>query len=255
MHRSCPSSTHPTVCGSASSTARRRSGLRMAAGMDHIVEGPEGTVTMAESAPDLGRLTVSTELQPGETLRIVKFLSYGWSSQRSLPSLRDQVDLALASAKRTGWKGLVQSQREYLDDMWARADIEVEGAPALQQAVRFALFHVVQAARAGGAPRDSGQGPDRKRLQRPHVLGHGDVHVAGADVRRARRSPRCPLLAALHDGPGGGSCQAARTRGRHLPLAHDPWPGMLGVLAGRHRGVPRQRRHRRCGPPLCGRDR
>jgi alpha,alpha-trehalose phosphorylase len=37
----------------------RRSGLRMAAGMDHIVEGPEGTVTMAESAPDLGRLTVS----------------------------------------------------------------------------------------------------------------------------------------------------------------------------------------------------
>ena len=124
----------------------KRSGLRMAAGMDHIVEGPEGTVTVAESAPDLGRLTVSTELKPGETLRIVKFLSYGWSSQRTLPALRDQVDLALASAKRTGWKGLVDSQREYLDDMWERADIELEGGPALQQAVRFALFHVVQAA-------------------------------------------------------------------------------------------------------------
>ena len=124
----------------------KKSGLRMAAGMDHIVEGPEGTVTVAESGPDLGRLTVSTELKPGQTLRIVKFLSYGWSSQRSLPALRDQVDLALASAKRTGWKGLVDSQREYLDDMWERADIELEGAPALQQAVRFALFHVVQAA-------------------------------------------------------------------------------------------------------------
>jgi alpha,alpha-trehalose phosphorylase len=122
------------------------SGLRMAAGMDHTVEGPEGTVTLAESGPDLGRLTVSTELKEGETLRIVKFLSYGWSSQRSLPALRDQVDLALASAKRTGWKGLVDSQREFLDDMWERADIELEGAPALQQAVRFALFHVVQAA-------------------------------------------------------------------------------------------------------------
>ena len=124
----------------------KRSGLRMAAGMDHIVGGPEGTVTMAESGPDLGRLTVSTELKEGETLRIVKFLAYGWSSQRSLPALRDQVDLALASAKRTGWKGLVDSQRDYLDDMWERADIELEGAPALQQAVRFALFHVVQAA-------------------------------------------------------------------------------------------------------------
>ena len=71
----------------------RASGLRVAAGMDHVVEGPEGTVTAAESQPDLGRLTVSTELQPGEKLRIVKFLGYGWSSQRSLPSLRDQVHL------------------------------------------------------------------------------------------------------------------------------------------------------------------
>ena len=124
----------------------RVSGLRMAAGMDHIIEGPEGTVTAAESQPDLGRLTVSTELQPGEKLRIVKFLGYGWSSQRSLPSLRDQVHLALAAARRSGWDGLLGSQREYLADFWERADIQLDGDAALQQAVRFALFHVVQAA-------------------------------------------------------------------------------------------------------------
>ena len=124
----------------------RVSGLRMAAGMDHIIEGPEGTVTAAESQPDLGRLTVSTELQPGEKLRIVKFLAYGWSSQRSLPSLRDQVHLALAAARRSGWDGLLKSQREYLADFWERADIQLDGDAALQQAVRFALFHVIQAA-------------------------------------------------------------------------------------------------------------
>jgi alpha,alpha-trehalose phosphorylase len=123
----------------------RQSNLRMAAGMDHVVEGPEGTVTSTESGPDLGRVTVSTELQPGEKLRIVKFLAYGWSSQRSLPSLRDQVHLALAAARRTGWDGLLQSQRDYLADIWERADIQLEGDAALQQAVRFALFHVVQA--------------------------------------------------------------------------------------------------------------
>jgi alpha,alpha-trehalose phosphorylase len=124
----------------------RASGLRMAAAMDHVVEGPEGTVTSTESGPDLGRLTVSTELRPGEKLRIVKFLAYGWSSQRSLPSLRDQVHLALAAARRTGWAGLLKSQHEYLADVWDRADLQLDGDLALQQAVRFALFHVVQAA-------------------------------------------------------------------------------------------------------------
>jgi alpha,alpha-trehalose phosphorylase len=124
----------------------RASGLLMAAGMDHIVEGPEGTFTAAESEPDLGRLTVSTELEPGQRLRVVKFLAYGWSSQRSLPSLRDQVDLALAAARRTGWDGLWRAQRDYLDDVWQRADVRLDGDPALQQAVRFAIFQVVQAA-------------------------------------------------------------------------------------------------------------
>jgi len=124
----------------------RASRLLMAAGMDHVIEGPEGTVTTAESEPDLGRLTVSTELEQGQRLRIVKFLAYGWSSQRSLPSLRDQVDLALAAARRTGWDGLCRAQRGYLDDVWQRADVQIEGDPALQQAVRFAIFQVMQAA-------------------------------------------------------------------------------------------------------------
>jgi alpha,alpha-trehalose phosphorylase len=124
----------------------RASGLLMAAGMDHVVEGPEGTVTATESEPDLARLTVSTELKGGQRLRIVKFLAYGWSSQRSLPSLRDHVDLALAAARRTGWDGLLRAQRGYLDDVWQRADVRLDGDPALQQAVRFAVFQVIQAA-------------------------------------------------------------------------------------------------------------
>jgi alpha,alpha-trehalose phosphorylase len=123
----------------------RLSGLRMAAALDHVIDGPEGTVAGAESEGDLARVTFSTELAPGQTLKVVKLLAYGWSSGRSMPALRDQVDAALAAAKRTGWDGLVAAQRAYLDDVWERADVEVEGDPQLQQAVRFALFQVVQA--------------------------------------------------------------------------------------------------------------
>lgn len=124
----------------------RRSGLRMAAGLDHVVEGPVGTVSGAECEPDLARVAISTELTPGQSLKVVKLLAYGWSSRRSMPALRDQVDAALSAAKRTGWDGLLAEQREYLDAVWERADVEVEGDPQLQQAVRYALFQVVQSA-------------------------------------------------------------------------------------------------------------
>ncbi|MCC6179182.1 MAG: glycoside hydrolase family 65 protein [Chloroflexi bacterium] len=124
----------------------RTSSLRMAAGLEHVVDGPDGTVTDSESQPDLARVNISTELAPGQTLKVVKLLSYGWSSRRSMPALCDQVDAALSAARRTGWDGLVTEQRKYLDEVWERAGMDLEGDPALEQAVRFAQFQVLQAA-------------------------------------------------------------------------------------------------------------
>jgi alpha,alpha-trehalose phosphorylase len=121
------------------------SGLRMAAGMDHVIDGPSGTTASASAEEDLGRVLVATELEPGQRLRLVKLLAYGWSSQRSMPSVRDQVEAALASALRSGWEGLAKGQREYLNQFWERADVELEGDLDLQQGVRFALFHTLQA--------------------------------------------------------------------------------------------------------------
>jgi alpha,alpha-trehalose phosphorylase len=123
----------------------KQSGLRMAAAMDHLVDGPGDVETTSESFPDLGRLLVTTTLEPGQRLRMVKLLAYGWSSQRSVDAVRDQVSAALAEARHSGWDGLVRSQREYLDNFWQTADVELEGDLELQQAVRFGLFHVLQA--------------------------------------------------------------------------------------------------------------
>src|SRR5215471_12259212 len=131
----------------------RVSNLRIGAAMDHSIEGPSQMSVASESAPDVARVTVTTRLQPGERLRIVKFIAYGWSSVRSRPAIHDQVRAALSAARLTGWDGLLAEQRAYLDDFWARADIELEGDAEIQQAVRFALFHVLQAgARAERRP-------------------------------------------------------------------------------------------------------
>ncbi|BBZ06588.1 glycosyl hydrolase [Mycolicibacterium doricum] len=123
----------------------RGSALMMAAGMDHEVEVPGRVEISTDAREDLAGTTVICGLRPGQRLRIVKYLAYGWSSLRSRPALRDQAAAALTGARYSGWQGLLDAQRAYLDEFWDCADVEVEGDPDLQQAVRFGLFHVLQA--------------------------------------------------------------------------------------------------------------
>ncbi len=123
----------------------RRSGLRVAVAADHEIDAPGETTTSSESNPDVARLTVTAVLEPGQRLRVRKTVAHGWSGARSRPAMSDQVEAALAAAGHSGWDGLVAEQRDYIDDFWARADVEVHGDEEIQQAVRFALFHVLQA--------------------------------------------------------------------------------------------------------------
>ncbi|TDW92681.1 glycoside hydrolase family 65 protein [Kribbella sp. VKM Ac-2566] len=122
-----------------------RSQQLMAAAMSHEVETSARYAMDQDVREDWARTTVICQLQPGESLRVVKYLAYGWSSLRSETAIRDQVAAALASARFSGWDGLTKQQAEFLDDFWDGADVEVQGHPELQQAVRFALFHVLQA--------------------------------------------------------------------------------------------------------------
>jgi alpha,alpha-trehalose phosphorylase len=144
----------------------RRSGLRVGCAMDHVVEGPS-VQRYCESYPDLARVTVTAELQPGQRLRLVKFVAYGWSEERSLPGMRAQVAAALTAARASGWDGMLAEQRRYLDDFWDRADVELDGDAEIQQAVRFALFHVLQA-----GVRAEGRAIPGKGLTGPGYDGH-----------------------------------------------------------------------------------
>ncbi|MGH9211054.1 MAG: glycoside hydrolase family 65 protein [Acidimicrobiales bacterium] len=125
----------------------RQSGLRVAAGMRHVVDCDSVDVDREiTSGPDVCRLTLAMRLQPGQKLTLVKFVAYGWSSRRTRPALHDQVVAALAAAHLTGWDGLLAEQRAYLDEFWAGADVDLDGDPEVQQAVRFGLFHILQSA-------------------------------------------------------------------------------------------------------------
>ncbi len=182
----------------------KRSGLRVAAAMAHLLDGPDGTTCTIQAFPDLARLTVTADLAPGQGLTLTKVIAYGWSGERSAAALRDQVAAATASARHTGYQGLLDEQREYMDRHWERADIELEGDPELQQALRFGLWHALQ----GGA-RGERRAIPAKGLTGPGYDGHTfwdtEMYVL-------------PVL--TYTAPQGAA-DALRWRHLTLPLARD----------------------------------
>ena len=203
------------------------------------------------------RVSVTATLEPGQRLRLVKFAGL-WLVEPALDRRR------CATRSRRRWPrpatpagtGCSREQRAYLDDFWERADVEIEGDAELQQAVRFALFHVLQA----GARAEQRAIP-AKGLTGPGYDGHTFwdtetfvLPVLTYTVPARRRATRCAGVT-RHSDLARERARAARSARRRVPVAHDPRRGVLGLLAGRNRGVPHQRRHRRRRDPLLRRHR
>ena len=211
--------------------------------MDHVIEGPDGhRHRLRGRAATSGASRSSPTCKQGETLRIVKFLAYGWSAQRSLPAVRDQVEAALFEARHTGWEGLLRAQREVLDDFWSRTDVELDGDEEIQQAVRFGIFHTLQA----GARAERRAIP-AKGLTGPGYDGHAFWDTETFVLPLLTYSVPQAAAAALHW--RHSILPLARERARTLEprrrgaaVAHDRRRGVLGLLARGHSRVPRVRR-------------
>ena len=131
------------------SLATRNSGLEMACGMEHAIESP-GPVTVETSAEgDGARLVVLAELEPDRPLRLSKYVAYHWASKAPAGDLVGRVDRTLDRAASDGYDMIEFDHRRHVEDFWARSDVQLDGAPDLQQAVRFNLFELMQATARG----------------------------------------------------------------------------------------------------------
>jgi alpha,alpha-trehalose phosphorylase len=144
-----------------------RSGLSLCAGMEHSIESDGTPLTRTESEPDLGRVTVSAQLQPGRPLRMVKLIAYHWSAHQSIEWLRDQVDASLQNALAEGFDGLAAMQRSHLDGYWRSAELDLDGDDEILQALRYSQFQLVQA-----STRAEGRAIPSKGLTGPGYDGH-----------------------------------------------------------------------------------
>lgn len=132
-----------------------RSGMTLAVAADHRISTTDGYETVVRSDDDRAEMVFRVDASEGTRLRIEKLVAYHSSRGVPVRELSDRCDRTLDRAHRLGVTRLYEEQREWYDEFWASADVEVAGddpsLAAVQQAVRFNLFHLAQAsARADG---------------------------------------------------------------------------------------------------------
>jgi len=123
----------------------RGSGTCVAAAFGHELVLPESADVSTTDNVDQIATSIVAELEPGGSAGFVKYVSHAWSRENPAKDLRDQAAAALEGARQLGWEGLLAEQRRVLDGFWEAADVEIDGAPELQQALRFDLFQLLQA--------------------------------------------------------------------------------------------------------------
>jgi alpha,alpha-trehalose phosphorylase len=116
----------------------------VAAGMDHVLAAAPPHETTVEAQGSLARWSLSTTVKPGRPLRLVKVLAYHWAAGGDPARLVADCQESLDHACVLDFEGLATSQRAVLDGVWADADIELDGDPEIQHALRYALFQLHQ---------------------------------------------------------------------------------------------------------------
>src|SRR5829696_99260 len=121
------------------------SGMTLACAYTHIVETAAPHQVETAVGPDLAKTVITARLEAGQTLRIIKYVSYHTSTGVPAEELADRCHRTLQRAEADGHAVIHSEQRQWLDDYWERSDIELLGDEPGQQAVRWNLFQLAQA--------------------------------------------------------------------------------------------------------------
>lgn len=154
----------------------RSSGLRMACGIDHEVTKGETGAPETTVEGDWARVVYRFDAKKGVPIRLVKYVAYHHGGSEPAAELRFRVGHTLDRARSMGVLQIFADQRSFVSDFWERSDVVTEGAPLLQQAVRFNLFQLLQA-----SARVEGHGIPAKGLTGRGYEGHyfwdGEIYV------------------------------------------------------------------------------
>jgi alpha,alpha-trehalose phosphorylase len=150
---------------------------------------------------DFGQVVFTIEAKPGCQIQFTKYMVYHTSQTASAEDLCGRAEWTLDRVVARGFERLLADQQQYMDDFWRRSDVRVEdiredrikrSTIEIQQAIRFNLFHILQA-----SARAEGTGVPAKGLTGQAYEGHyfwdTEIYLLPFLIYTSPRIARCLL--------------------------------------------------------------
>ena len=138
--------------------ATDKSRMILTCATDHALETACSHASKAVYTEDFGQVAFTIEAQRGCPIQLNKYMVYHTSSTASAEEPCGRADWTLDRVASQGLQRLIASQEHYADDFWRRSDVRIKdvredrtkrSTVEIQQAIRFNLFHILQASARG----------------------------------------------------------------------------------------------------------
>ncbi|WP_370893953.1 glycoside hydrolase family 65 protein [Janibacter sp. GXQ6167] len=120
--------------------------MTLAVGADHVMETDNPVEELQDVEPDLGKKIFRVRASAGVPITLTKAVAYHSSRGVPVRELYDRCRRTLDRFREAGIDETHAAQRAWLDAYWERTDVVIEGQPRIQQATRWCLYQLAQAA-------------------------------------------------------------------------------------------------------------
>jgi alpha,alpha-trehalose phosphorylase len=134
--------------------ATERSRLILTCATDNALETSCPHAYKVIHTEDFGQVAFTIEARPGCPIQLTKYMVYHTSQTATVEELCGRAEWTMGRVMNQGFQQLLAAQEQYMDDFWRRSDVRVRdiredrtkrSTVEIQQAIRFNLFHILQA--------------------------------------------------------------------------------------------------------------
>jgi alpha,alpha-trehalose phosphorylase len=149
-----PKAGYARACRVVLCHATERSRLGLACAIDHALETSCVHAYKTAQTDDFGQVAFTIDAQQDCPIHLTKYMVYHTSHTASPEELCGRAEWTLDRVASKGFPDLLASQEQYMADFWGRSDVRVRdiresrtkrSTVEIQQAIRFNLFHILQA--------------------------------------------------------------------------------------------------------------